>query len=52
MSRVQRLRRERCTGVRIVQSTGLSRATVSRILTRLKLHKIRMLEPTVSIVCY
>ena len=39
MSRVQRLRRERCTGVRIVQSTGLSRATVSRILTRLKLHQ-------------
>src|ERR1017187_4819161 len=28
-ARVQRLRRERWTGVRIAQSTGLSRATVS-----------------------
>jgi len=43
--RVERLRRERKTGVQIAQLTGLSRATVSRILTRLKLNKIRMLEP-------
>ena len=42
---VGRLRRERKTGVQIAQRTGLSRATVSRILTRLKLNKIRMLEP-------
>jgi CRP-like cAMP-binding protein len=33
--RVERLRRERKTGVQIAQLTGLSRATVSRILTRL-----------------
>src|ERR1017187_7412712 len=52
IARVQRLRRERWTGVRIAQSTGLSRATVSRILTRLKLNKIRMLEPAVPIVRY
>jgi transposase InsO family protein len=52
IDRVQRLRRERWTGVRIAQSTGLSRATVSRILTRLKLNKIRMLEPAVPIVRY
>ena len=45
VERIQRLRRERWTGVRIAQATGLSRATVSRILTRLKLNKIRMLEP-------
>jgi DNA-binding IclR family transcriptional regulator len=29
------MRRERWTGVRIAQATGLSRATVSRILARL-----------------
>src|ERR1035441_7927541 len=52
IDRVQRLRRERWTGVRIAQSTGLSRATVSRILTRLKLNKIKMLEPAVPIVRY
>ena len=39
IERVERLRRERWTGVRIAQTTGLSRATVSRILTRLKLNK-------------
>jgi transposase len=52
MDRVQRLRRERWTGVRIAQSTGLSRATVSRILTRRKLNKSKMLEPAVPIVRY
>ncbi len=45
VQRVELLRRERRTGVQIAQLTGLSRATVSRILTRLKLNKIRMLEP-------
>ncbi len=43
-AQVERLRRERWTGVRIAQTTGLSRATVSRILSRLKLNKTRMLE--------
>jgi transposase InsO family protein len=42
---VGQLRRERKTGVQIAQLTGLSRATVSRILTRLRLNKMRMLEP-------
>src|SRR5271168_2610553 len=32
VERVEQLRRERWTGVRIAQATGLSRATVSRIL--------------------
>jgi transposase InsO family protein len=50
--RVERLRRERWTGVRIAQTTGLSRATVSRILTRLKLNKAKMLEPKIPIVRY
>jgi transposase InsO family protein len=52
VERVERLRRERWTGVRIAQAAGLSRATVSRILTRLKLNKARMLEPSVTIVRY
>ncbi len=40
-ARVEQLRRERWTGVRIAQTTGLSRATVSRILTRLRLNTAR-----------
>jgi transposase InsO family protein len=52
VERVQRLRRERWTGVRIAQATGLSRATVSRILTRSKLNKVSMLEPRIPVVRY
>jgi transposase InsO family protein len=50
--RVAGLRRQRWTGIRIAQATGLSRATVSRLLTRLRLNKIRMLEPAPVIVRY
>ncbi len=52
IQRVEQLRRERWTGVRIAQATGLSRATVSRILVRLKLNKAKMLEPQVPVVRY
>jgi len=52
MARVETLRRERWTGVRIAQATGLSRATVSRILQRLKLNKARHLEPQMPVVRY
>ncbi len=52
VQRVEGLRREHWTGVRIAQATGLSRATVSRILTRLRLNKARMLEPQVPVVRY
>jgi transposase InsO family protein len=52
VARVEALRRERWTGVRIAQATGLSRATVSRILVRLKLNKMRMLEPAAPVVRY
>jgi transposase InsO family protein len=52
ISRVESLRRERWTGVRIAQATGLSRATVSRILQRLKLNKARHLEPQVPVIRY
>ena len=49
---VEQLRRQRWTGVRIAQATGLSRATVSRILTRLHLNTARSLEPSIPIVRY
>ncbi len=49
---VEQLRRQRWTGVRIAQTTGLSRATVSRILVRLKLNKVKMLEPAQPVVRY
>ena len=49
---VEQLRRQRWTGVRIAQATGLSRATVSRILTRLHLNTARSLEPAIPIVRY
>jgi transposase InsO family protein len=50
--RVETLRRQRWTGVRIAQATGLSRSTVSRILTRLRLNQRHMLEPALPIVRY
>jgi len=49
---IEQLRRQRWTGVRIAQTIGLSRATVSRVLTRLKLNTAASLEPTVPIVRY
>jgi transposase InsO family protein len=45
VARVAELRRERWTGMRIALSTGLSPATVSRILRRLGLNRLRHLEP-------
>ena len=49
---VEAMRHERWTGARIAQATRLSRATVSRILPRLKLNKTRMLEPQLPVVRY
>ncbi len=46
------LRHQRWTGVRIAQASGLSRATVSRILRRHKLSRIRDLEPAVPVIRY
>jgi transposase InsO family protein len=42
---VEALRRDRWTGKSIAKKTGLSRATVSRILRRLKLSRSRDLDP-------
>jgi len=50
--RVEQLRRQRFSGLHIAQVTGLSRATVSRILRRLGLNRIRDLEPATPIVRY
>jgi len=50
--RVQLLRCQRWTGLRIAQATGLSRATVSRILRRLKLSRMRDLEPRPPVLRY
>ena len=52
IERVEALRRERRTGCWIARQTGLSRATVSRILRRLKLNRIRDLEPAPVIQRY
>jgi transposase InsO family protein len=52
VQRVEALRRERWTGHQIAQATGLSRATVSRILCRLKLNRMRDLEPPLVIQRY
>ena len=49
---VEQLRRQRWTGLRIAQQTGLSRSTISRILRRLKLSRIRDLEPKLPVQRY
>ena len=45
VSRIEALRRRRWTGKRIAQELGISRATVSRVLRRLKLSRMRDLDP-------
>ena len=52
VARVEVLRRERWTGFRIALATGLSRATVSRILRRLKLNRVRDLDPPQPVFRY
>jgi len=45
VAQVEALRRQRWTGAQIARDTGVSKATVSRILRRLGLNKLRALEP-------
>jgi len=52
VQRVEQLRRQRFTGLHIAQTTGLSRATVSRILRRLGLNRQRDLEPVAPVIRY
>jgi transposase InsO family protein len=50
--RIEALRRQRCTGKQIAQETGVSPATVSRVLQRLGLSRLRDLEPATPIIRY
>ena len=45
IARVEELRRQRWTGAQIARETGISKTTVSRILRRLGLNRLRALEP-------
>ena len=45
VERIEALRRERMTGKAIAAATGVSAATVSRILKRLGINKLKALEP-------
>ncbi len=45
MERIEALRRQRLTGKAIAAEVGVSPATVSRVLKRLGLNKLKMLEP-------
>ena len=51
-SEVERLRRLRWTGDRIAHATGLSKATVSRILQRLGLNPLKSLDPAEPVQRY
>ena len=52
MERVFELRRLRQNGWRIAHATGLSRATVSRILRRAGMNRLRSLDPPPPVVRY
>ena len=45
LARIERLRRQRLTGDRIARTCGVSPATVSRVLRRVGLNRMRMLDP-------
>jgi transposase InsO family protein len=45
VARIESLRRQRCTGAQIGRETGVSKATVARILRRLGLNRLKALEP-------
>src|SRR6201989_1767591 len=45
VARIESLRRQRWTGAQIARGTGVSKGTVSRILCRLGLNRLRALEP-------
>ena len=50
--RIETLRRQRWTGAQIAQETGVSKATVSRLLRRLGLARLAALEPAEPIRRY
>ena len=52
VAQIEQLRRQRFTAAHIAQLTGLSRATVSRILRRLGLNRLRALQPAPPVIRY
>ncbi|MBP1886380.1 IS30 family transposase [Ensifer mexicanus] len=52
VAEIERLRRQRWTGKQIAAETGVSPATVSRVLRRLGLNKLSALEPAEPIRRY
>jgi transposase InsO family protein len=50
--RIERLRRQGWTGKQIAQQTGVSPATVSRVLKRLGLSRVKDLEPAARVIRY
>jgi transcriptional regulator with XRE-family HTH domain len=52
LERIAELRRQRWTGKQIAQETGVSPATVSRVLKRLGLNKLSALEPALPVIRY
>ena len=52
IEQIEALRRRRWTGKQIAKETGVSPATVSRVLKRLGLNKLRALEPAEPVVRY
>ena len=50
--RIEVLRRQRCTGKQIARETSVSPATVSRVLKRLGLSRMRDLEPAALVIRY
>jgi len=52
IQQIEALRRQRWTGVRIAHHTLCSRATVSRVLRRLRLSRLRDLDPPPPLVRY
>lgn len=52
IARIESLRRQRWTGAQIARETGVAKATVSRILGRLGLSRLRALEPVEPIRRY
>jgi transposase InsO family protein len=52
IARIEALRRQRWTGAQIERETGVSKATVSRVLRRLGLNRLKALEPVEPIRRY
>jgi transposase InsO family protein len=52
IDQIEALRRQRMTGKQIANEVGVSAATVSRVLQRLGLNKLKALEPVVPVCRY